>query len=127
MGRTPRERPCELTESWPDVAGERARQFAVNLAEAIEGKSLRSVAGMAGVDEGTLRRVLSGNSWPDLRTIARVEASLGRRLYSSSSCLDWMLITRHREEPDADHGLRRDEQPVSLLKLIDCRLGYEMR
>lgn len=67
MSRTPRERPNELTESWPDVpssdpAGEKARQFAINLAGALEGRSLRSVAVSAEVDEGTLRKVLSGNS-----------------------------------------------------------------
>ena len=41
--------------------------------------------------------------------------------------LDRMLVTRHREEPDEYHELRRDEQAVSLLKLVDCRLGFDMR
>ncbi|WP_146184908.1 hypothetical protein [Agromyces badenianii] len=41
--------------------------------------------------------------------------------------LDQMVVTRHREEPDVYHELRRDEQSVTLLKLIDCRLGYDMR
>ncbi|MGH3704132.1 MAG: hypothetical protein ACRDT9_05835, partial [Agromyces sp.] len=41
--------------------------------------------------------------------------------------LDQKLVTRHRDQPDEYHELRRDEQPVTLLKLIDCRLGYDMR
>ncbi|WP_139415610.1 hypothetical protein [Agromyces laixinhei] len=41
--------------------------------------------------------------------------------------LDQMLVTRHRDEPDEYHELRRDEQPVTLLKLVDCRLGHDMR
>ena len=86
MANRRRETPAELTESWPDVpsrdaAGEKARQFALNLRTAIGDRSVRSVARDAGIDEGTIRNVLSGAAWPDLRTITRLESSLGRRLY----------------------------------------------
>jgi len=81
-----RETPAELTESWsdapsPDPAGERARQFALNLRSAIGDRSVRSVAGAAGIAEGTIRHVLSGQAWPDLHTVSRLEETLGRRLY----------------------------------------------
>ncbi|WP_157421513.1 helix-turn-helix transcriptional regulator [Agromyces sp. Leaf222] len=90
MGRTPRESPRELTSSWPDVpcddpAGEIARQFVLKLVQATDGQSIRAVAEKAGVNEGTIRRVIAGESWPDLRTIARVEISLKKRLYRSSA------------------------------------------
>ncbi|GAA1968187.1 hypothetical protein [Agromyces allii] len=88
MGRTAREKPRELTSSWPDVpsqdpAGEVARQFALKLAQAAGGRSIRAMAEEAAVDEGTIRRVIAGESWPDLRTIARLELSLKKRLYRS--------------------------------------------
>lgn len=60
--------------------GETARQFALNLRAAIGDRSVRCVARDAGVDEGTIRNVLSGTAWPDLRTISRLESAVGRRL-----------------------------------------------
>lgn len=86
MSRTTRRSPAELTVGWPacpseDHAAEIARQFAQNLAAAVGGRSVRSVARDADVDEGTLRRILSGATWPDLRTIALLEQALGGQLY----------------------------------------------
>lgn len=86
MSRTERASPAELTASWPDQpssdqAGEVARRFALNLRQAIGDRSVRSVAATAGVDEKSVRAVLAGSSWPDLRTIARLEGALGRDLY----------------------------------------------
>ncbi|MGS0561375.1 helix-turn-helix domain-containing protein [Microbacterium aurugineum] len=43
--------------------------------------SVRSVADIAGLDEGTLRNILSGARWPDLRTIALLEDALGVALW----------------------------------------------
>lgn len=89
MANRRRESPFELTESWPDSpspdpAGETARRLAVNLRSAIGERSLRSVANAAGIDEATLRKVLSGAAWPDLRTIARLESALSASLYPGS-------------------------------------------
>lgn len=86
MGRTFRERPRDLSPAWPDVAsadpsGEVARQYVLNLRSAIGERSVRSVARDAELDEGTVRRVLSGDSWPDLRTISRLDECLGTQLY----------------------------------------------
>ena len=86
MGRTSRAKPRELTESWPDVEavdrhGEVARRYVLSLRAAIGARSVRSVARDAGLDEGTVRRVLAGESWPDLHTISRLNDSLGGGLY----------------------------------------------
>jgi len=53
----------------------------LNVRTAIGERSVRSVAEEAGLDEGTVRRVLSGSAWPDLCTAARLEEALGARLY----------------------------------------------
>lgn len=81
-----RETPIELSSDWPnarssDHAGETARLLALGLLEAIDGRSIRSVAKAADLNESTLRNVLSGTSWPDLRTIARLEHALDVDLY----------------------------------------------
>lgn len=63
------------------MAGETARRFANNLRAAMGKVSMRRVAADAGLDEGTLRRVLAGSVWPDLHTIARLEEALAVELY----------------------------------------------
>lgn len=79
--------PKDLTSSWPDepsddAAGEAARRFVVNLRAAMGEKSIRRVAAEAGIDEGSLRRVLAGAAWPHLRAMVMLEESLGVRLYT---------------------------------------------
>lgn len=86
MPNTPHPTPKDLTSSWPDEpspdpAGEAARQFVVNLRAAMGEKSIRRVATDAGIDEGSVRRVLSGSAWPHLRAVVMLEESLGVRLY----------------------------------------------
>lgn len=81
MPKTLRLAPFELTAAWPttpswDVAGEKARLLALNLRSALGTASIRSIADKAGLDERTLRNILSGAKWPDLRTIALLEAAL---------------------------------------------------
>lgn len=86
----PKERrasPATLSPKWPDQpstnpAGEAARRFAVNLRAAIGDKPVRAVAREAGIDEGTIRKILVGQSWPDLRTIWGLESALGAELYT---------------------------------------------
>jgi hypothetical protein len=39
--------------------------------------SIRSIARDANIDHNVLRTVLSGDSWPDLITIAKLELTLG--------------------------------------------------
>ena len=58
-----------------------AAEVAKRLATAIEGQSLLSVAREAGLDHTTVRALAEGVRWPDLITIARLEQSLGVRLW----------------------------------------------
>lgn len=86
MPKPPRPSPADLTDSWPntpslDPAGETARLLAVNLRRSIGMASVRSVADDAGLDEGTIRNLLSGARWSDVRTIARLEDALGVALW----------------------------------------------
>jgi len=86
MARTERESPAELTMDWPgtpseDHSGEVARLFVLNLIDAMGERSNRSVADAAGISEATLRKTLAGASWPDLRTVSRLELALNRKLY----------------------------------------------
>ncbi len=84
MPNKPHPTPKDLTDAWPDEpssdpAGEAARRFVVMLRAAIGEKSIRSVAAEAGLDEGSVRRFLSGDAWPHLRAIVLLEESLGLR------------------------------------------------
>lgn len=90
MAKDPRAQPRELAGApWPelpsaDPLGEVARQFVVNLRRAIGERSVRSVAAAAGMSHGTLLNVLNGRVWPDLYTIARLEATLQAGLWPQS-------------------------------------------
>lgn len=79
--------PAMLSPQWPskpssDPTGEAARRFALNLQAAIGDRAVRAVARDAGLDEGTIRKVLLGESWPDLRTIWKLESALDTHLYT---------------------------------------------
>jgi ribosome-binding protein aMBF1 (putative translation factor) len=92
-GRRPRPAPnAEADSHWieqpqSDPVQEAARLFARNLRDAIEqrypGHSGRSVAGQLGVDHNSLRRVLAGDTYPDLVFIVKAEGALNRRLWPS--------------------------------------------
>ena len=87
MARPARKTPRELTpDGWPEVTSpdpvaEVARQFALNLREAVGEQSLRGASARIGVDHSTLVRILAGEAWPDLATIARIEIGLGVAVY----------------------------------------------
>ena len=58
--------PSMLAPGWPnqqsaDPVGEAARRFALNLQAAIGDKSVRAVAREAGLDDGTIRKILLGS------------------------------------------------------------------
>lgn len=85
--REPRATPATLSPQWPDEpsadpAGEAARRFAVNLRDAIGDRSVRAVAREAGLNEGTIRKILLGKTWADLHTIWSLESTLDTQLYS---------------------------------------------
>lgn len=85
--KVPRATPGELSSKWPDEpsgnpAGEAARRFALNLKAAIGDRSVRSVVRDADINEGTIRKIVSGDSWADLHTIWSLESALGVELYT---------------------------------------------
>ena len=84
----PRKRgfPAESSESWPHASAssedaEVARLIVLNLMAAVKGRGLRGVAREAGIDEKTLRQLIAGASYPDVRTVARLEVALQVALY----------------------------------------------
>lgn len=86
MNGRQRKTPAQLVEAWPegpssDDDADVARQFAQNLRSAIASRSIRSVAKAATLDEKTLRDILAGQVWPDLRSIARLERALQMPLF----------------------------------------------
>ena len=87
MARTPRPKPNDgagaewLVTERPDFVNEVARQFAINVRAAIGDASIRSVADQAGLDHNTLRRVLLGETWPDLIVIAKLERHFQTQLW----------------------------------------------
>lgn len=86
MGRRERPKPLELAPGWPDEpsadpVGEVARQFALNLRDALAGESARSAAARFDLDHVTLLAILGGRSWPDMQTIAKIELALDTDLW----------------------------------------------
>jgi len=59
----------------------------LNLHDAMEGRSLRSVAEDAGIHHVTLLKILHGRAWPDLATISRLEIGLNADLYPTRAPL----------------------------------------
>lgn len=58
-----------------------AQLFAARLADEIGGRSLREVARVAGLSHTTLLAVLTGDRWPDMVTIAKLEEGLQTDLW----------------------------------------------
>ncbi len=58
-----------------------AAAFVRNLRAVIEGRSLREVAGLAGLTHTTVMRILAGQVWPDLSSIARLERAFRAPLW----------------------------------------------
>jgi len=81
VARPQRRKPRDFSAGWPDDActdptAEVARQLAVRLRTELGGRSLRAAREITGVDHTTVAAVLNGTTWPDLVTIARLEAGL---------------------------------------------------
>jgi hypothetical protein len=87
MSRTERKKPLDRAPTpWPDVPsddalGEDARQFALNLRTAIGPTSIRAAAASSDINHATLLRILSGEVWPDLETIVKLEIGLDAALW----------------------------------------------
>lgn len=86
MTRPARKPPVSHTPDWlnapcDDPAAEVARQLANTLRDAIGDRSLRTIEELTGVNYAATSRILRGETWADLRTIARLEHGLGVALY----------------------------------------------
>lgn len=64
---------------------------------AMDGRSIRSVAGEVGVDHSALSDLLAGRSWPDSATIARLEVGLDRALWPAHENADGAI---HNNRPE---------------------------
>jgi transcriptional regulator with XRE-family HTH domain len=87
-GRAKKGKPLEhvVEGEWPDgkldtIDGEVAASIARNLREAMGGRSARSIAGAAGIAHTTVQRILSGEHWPDIASIALLEDALKAPLW----------------------------------------------
>jgi DNA invertase Pin-like site-specific DNA recombinase len=74
--------PVDLCIDWPNIPtdnadAEVARRLARNLRAAMGGASLRETARATGVDRATIGTILTGRSWPDIVTLAKLERALG--------------------------------------------------
>lgn len=67
----------------PDAVAH-AVAIAVALALALEGKNKSEVAAAAQIERSTLYDILTGKSWPDTVTLAKLEAHLGQSLWPST-------------------------------------------
>jgi transcriptional regulator with XRE-family HTH domain len=76
-----------VSGEWPaakldgDPAAEAAQQFVARLARATGELSLRSVEAATGVDHDTVARILRGDTWPDIATVANLEHGLEADLW----------------------------------------------
>jgi DNA-binding phage protein len=76
-----------VSGQWPHgelggpVAAKYVQAIARRLTRAIGDRSLRQVADDADLQHRTVRSLLSGESWPDVITVAKLEQSLGVRLW----------------------------------------------
>ncbi len=86
----PRRRPPRAHVTlgdWPlaqldgDAAAEAAQEFVVRLTAAAGEASLRGVEAATGVDHTTVARILSGETWPDMATVAHLERGLDADLW----------------------------------------------
>ena len=60
-----------------------AAGVALRLHTRIGGESIRSVAKRADLSPQTILNVLNGTTWPDLRTITRLETALEAKLWGN--------------------------------------------
>ena len=84
--RTGQEWPEGKLQSDAPIEAIRTQLFARALAGAMaeRGLSGRQAAGVCGVDQRTVSRLLTGASYPDIATLARMEAGLDRQLWIES-------------------------------------------
>ena len=60
-----------------------AAALAARLKDSIGDESIRYIGKISGLHPQTILNILNGKTWPDLRTIARLERSLRTRLWGT--------------------------------------------
>lgn len=50
-------------------------------------KTLETLAKETGLGRQTINNILIGKGWPDIRTVARLEVALGKRLWAESTTM----------------------------------------
>lgn len=53
----------------------------MRLGDALAGTSLRAAAELTGVNYSTINKIVRGRSWPDVATLAKLEAGLDTELW----------------------------------------------
>jgi len=107
--RTERKTPAELVDTWPegpatDPAAEVVRLLAEAVRARIGGLSRRAVARQCRLDHTTIAALLEGAKWPDVATVARLEAGLGVDLWPTGAARGVGLGTAKRGGTDSDSG-----------------------
>lgn len=76
--------PAGKLQSNAPVEAVRAQAFVRTLADTLDQRGLsgRQASGLCGVDQRTVSRILTGTSYPDIATLARLEAGLGVALWT---------------------------------------------
>ena len=77
--------------SWPDgplvldapPEAHLAAALARRLKKAIRGRPLRRIAALSGVSAPTISHIINGKTWPDLRTLSRLEVAVGAPLWGN--------------------------------------------
>lgn len=83
----PSPRAHVVSGEWPeakldgDPAAEVAQRLAARLKAAAGEMSLREVEAATGADHDTIARVLRGDTWPDIATVAHLEHGLSADLW----------------------------------------------
>jgi len=91
-GLAPSPREYVVRGEWPDgqlqcgapYEAQKAAAIANRLQGVIGDRSLRAVAALSGISIGTLHNLLTGKTWGDVVTIARLENALSTDLWSGS-------------------------------------------
>lgn len=89
MARPARKQPREIYPDWPDVliqgdpAHEKLRQVAWAVRRAVddEGGSVRKLAVQVGMTHTVINSLVTGASWPNAESIAKLEVALDRPLW----------------------------------------------
>jgi len=77
-----------------------AAALAIRLKAKTDKESVRYIARKAGLSPQTILNILNGTTWPDLRTIARLEIAVDGKLWGSEHRMYRTKTTFPRIRPD---------------------------